>query len=54
MIDKLARDPYANLIDIGFISKSNLLGVTVPYWKGINTPIMLIEIEDLLFIAAKQ
>ena len=47
-------DPYDNLIDIGFISKANVLGVTVPYWKGINTPIMLIEIENLLFIAAKQ
>ena len=32
----------------------NLLGVTVPYWKDINTPIMLIEIETLLFMAAKQ
>lgn len=47
-------DPYANIINIGFITKANLLGVTVPYWKGIDTPIMLIEIEDLLFIAAKQ
>jgi len=41
-------------MDIGFISKAHLLGVTIPYWKGINTPIMLIEIEDLLLIAAKQ
>jgi len=47
-------DPYGNIINIGFITKANLLGVTVPYWKGINTPIMLIEIDDLLFIAAKQ
>lgn len=47
-------DPYANLINIGFITKANVLGVTVPYWKGINTPIMLIEIDDLLFMAAKQ
>ncbi|RYF09211.1 MAG: hypothetical protein EOO42_24175 [Flavobacteriales bacterium] len=47
-------DPYDNIISIGFTTKANLLGVTVPYWKGINTPIMLIEIEDLLFIAAKQ
>lgn len=47
-------DGYNDLINIGFISKANLLGVTVPYWKGINTPIMLIEIEELLFVAAKQ
>lgn len=47
-------DPYMNLINIGFITKTNALGVTVPYWKGINTPVMLLEIDDLLFMAAKQ
>lgn len=47
-------DGYSNILNIGFISKAYLLGVTVPYWKGINTPIMLIEIDELLFMAAKQ
>lgn len=49
-----SMDWYLDLINIGFTTKANLLGVTVPSWKGINTPIMLIEIDDLLFIAAKQ
>lgn len=47
-------DGYTEILNIGFTTKANLLGVTVPYWKSINTPIMLIEIEELLFLAAKQ
>ena len=45
---------YDNILNIGFLTTTYTLGVTVPYWKGINTPIMLIEIDSLLFMAAKQ
>mgnify|MGYP003576602786 CR=1 FL=1 len=47
-------DPYDPILNIGFRTKSLVLGVTVPYWNGVNTPVMLFEMEDLLFMAAIQ
>jgi hypothetical protein len=37
-------DPYDTILNIGFRTKSLVLGVTVPYWNGVNTPVMLFEI----------
>lgn len=42
---------------LNFAFKSNddeYLGIAVPSWNGISSPIVLIEINDLLFISARQ
>lgn len=50
-----ASIPTYRLANVGFKSNNDeYLGIAVPYWNGVTTPIVLIEIKGLLFIAAKS
>lgn len=47
--------PYYKLINIGFkTNNEKFLGVTVPNWSGVNTPVMLLEKDDVLYIAKEH
>lgn len=51
----VASNPYYKLANIGLKTANDMfLAVTVPSWNGINTPIMLLEKDDILFIASKK
>ncbi|WP_448633957.1 OmpA family protein [Pedobacter panaciterrae] len=44
--------PYYKLTNIGFKTNNDkFLGVTVPNWNGVNVPAMLLEKDDVLFVA---
>lgn len=44
--------PFYKYMDIGYKSNDGkYMLVTVPHWKGIDAPIVLIEFDDLLLIA---
>lgn len=60
-VDHLLWLPGANFTPVypilNFAFKStddDYLGIAVPSWNGISSPIVLIEINDLLFISARQ
>jgi len=47
--------PYYRLINIGFKTNNDrFLGVTVPNWNGVNSPVLLVEKEDALYVAKEH
>lgn len=47
-------NPYYKLTNIGFKTNNDkFLGVTVPNWSGITTPTLLLEKDDVLYIASE-
>ena len=46
---------YYNLTNVGFKTNDNqFIGATVPNWDGIDTPVILIEKDNIMHIATKQ
>lgn len=47
--------PYYGITNIAFKTNADeFMGVIVPGWKNINTPVMLVERSDAVFVATRQ